>query len=205
MSWVELVGAIISAWAVWLTAQRKPWCWPIGLLSVLIYSWIFVDARLYSDALLQVAFAVLIVYGWHRWLRNLGVDGRVRVAPLPPAQAALHVVIGVAGALALGFAMHRYTDASLPWLDASLTSFSLVAQWWQGRRHIAAWWLWIAVDVIYVGEYVYKHLLITSVLYAGFIVLAIMGLRAWRMAATDDGREQIDPLDAAPESGAAPP
>jgi nicotinamide mononucleotide transporter len=88
----------------------------------------------------------------------------------------------MAGALVLGYAMHRWTDAALPWLDAALTSFSLVAQWWQGRRHVAAWWLWIAVDVIYVGEYVYKHLLITAVLYAGFIALAAMGLRQWRQA-----------------------
>jgi nicotinamide mononucleotide transporter len=36
------------------------------------------------------------------------------------------------------------------------------------------------VDVIYVGEYVYKHLLITSVLYAGFVLLAVIGLRAWQ-------------------------
>lgn len=186
MSWIELIGAIISAWAVWLTARRKPWCWPVGLLSVLAYTWIFVDARLYSDALLQLAFAVLIIYGWQRWLRNLGEDGRVQVAPLPPGQASLHVAIGVAGALALGFAMHRYTDASLPWLDAALTSFSLVAQWWQGRRHVAAWWLWIVVDVIYVGEYIYKSLLITSVLYAGFIVLAVIGLREWQRAGHGD-------------------
>ncbi|MEO5829799.1 MAG: nicotinamide mononucleotide transporter, partial [Rhodanobacter sp.] len=47
---------------------------------------------------------------------------------------------------------------------------------------VAAWWLWIAVDVIYVGEYVYKHLLITSVLYVGFVVLAVIGLRAWQAA-----------------------
>lgn len=184
MSWVELIGALVSAWAVWLTAQRKPWCWPVGLASVLLYGWIFVDAKLYSDALLQLAFAGLIIYGWRRWLRHLGEDGRVQVARLPWAEAAVHVGIGVVGALALGFAMHRWTDAALPWLDAALTSFSLVAQWWQGRRHIAAWWLWIAVDLIYVGEYVYKHLLITSVLYAGFIVLAAMGLRAWQRASS---------------------
>jgi nicotinamide mononucleotide transporter len=182
MTWVELIGALLSAWGVWLTAKRRPWCWPIGLLSVMVYVWIFVDAKLYSDALLQLAFAGLIVYGWHRWLRNLGEDGLVRVAALPPGQAAAHLLIGVAGALALGFVMHRWTDAALPWLDSALTAFSLVAQWWQGRRHIAAWWLWIVVDVIYVGEYVYKHLLITSVLYAGFIVLAIIGLRAWQQA-----------------------
>lgn len=186
LSWIELFGALISAWAVWLSAQRRPWCWPVGLLSVLLYVEIFVAAKLYSDALLQVAFAGLIIYGWRKWLRNLGDDGLVRVAPLPLTQALTHVALGVLGALALGCAMHRWTDAALPWLDAVLTAFSLVAQWWQGRRHIAAWWLWIAVDVLYVGEYIYKHLMITSVLYAGFIVLAAIGLRSWRRA----GRSQ---------------
>ncbi len=182
MIWIELGGALISAWAVWLTARRRPWCWPIGLVSVLVYGGIFIDAKLYSDALLQLAFAGLIVYGWRRWLQNLGDDGRVQLAPLPAAQAIGHMAIGTVAALLLGYSMHRWTDAALPWLDAALTAFSLVAQWWQGRRHIAAWWLWIAVDLIYIGEYIYKHLLITSVLYAGFVVLAVIGLRAWRHA-----------------------
>jgi nicotinamide mononucleotide transporter len=182
MSWFELFAALISAWGVWLTAKRRPWCWPVGFASVIAYAWIFIDAKLYSDALLQLAFAALIVYGWHRWLRHLGDDGLVRVAALPPGHAALHLLIGAVGAIALGAAMHRWTDAALPWLDAALTAFSLVAQWWQGRRHIAAWWLWIVVDVIYVGEYVYKSLLITSVLYAGFVVLAIVGARGWQRA-----------------------
>jgi nicotinamide mononucleotide transporter len=184
MIWIELGGALVSAWAVWLTAKRRPWCWPVGLVSVLVYGGIFIDARLYSDALLQLAFAGLIVYGWRRWLQNLGDDGRVQLAPLPVAQAIGHVALGVVAALLLGYSMHRWTDAALPWLDAALTAFSLVAQWWQGRRHVAAWWLWIAVDVIYIGEYIYKHLLITSVLYAGFVVLAVIGLRAWRHAGT---------------------
>jgi nicotinamide mononucleotide transporter len=182
MTLVELIGALLSAWGVWLTARRKPWCWPVGLVSVLVYTWIFIDARLYSDALLQLAFAVLIVYGWHRWLQHLGEDGRVEVASLSRRHATVHLLLGTVGALMLGFTMHRWTDAALPWLDAALTAFSLVAQWWQAKRHVAAWWLWIVVDVIYVGEYVYKHLLITSVLYAGFVVLAIIGLRAWQQA-----------------------
>jgi nicotinamide mononucleotide transporter len=112
----------------------------------------------------------------------MGTDGRVEMAALPRRQAIAHVLIGAVGALALGAAMHTWTDAALPWLDAALTAFSLVAQWWQARRHIAAWWLWIVVDVIYVGEYVYKDLLITSVLYAGFVVLAVFGWRSWRHA-----------------------
>jgi len=182
MDAIELAGALLSAWAVWLGARRRPWCWPVGLVSVLVYGWIFTHARLYSDALLQGAFAVFIVYGWVRWRQHLGEDGRVRIARLPPLEFVVHLTLGIAGALALGYAMHRWTDAALPWLDAALTAFSLVAQWWQGRRHIAAWWLWIAVDVIYVGEYLYKDLRITAVLYAAFVALAAIGLRDWRRA-----------------------
>ena len=195
MSWLELIGALVSVLAVWLTTRRRPIAFPIGLLSVMMYVKIFVDAKLYSDALLQVAFGGLIIYGWVRWLKHLNPDGRVRIAPLPRRNAIVALVLGLAGALALGFVMHRWTDAALPWLDAALTSFSLVAQWWQDRRHTAAWWLWIVVDVIYVGEYIYKSLQITAVLYALFVVLAIIGLRHWQKAATQ-GSPTLQPRQA---------
>lgn len=180
MDWIELLAAVLSAWAVWLTARRRPWCWPLGLLSVAVYGWVFIDSKLYSDALLQGAFALMIVYGWWRWLHHLADDGRVRIAPLPASRAALHVGLGALGALALGAFMHHQTDASLPWLDAALAAFSLVAQGWQAGRHAAAWWLWIVVDVFYIGQYIYKELYITAVLYAVFLLLAAHGLRSWR-------------------------
>jgi len=89
---------------------------------------------------------------------------------------------GVVLAVALGMVMHTFTDAALPWLDAALTAFSLVAQWWQARRHVAAWWLWIVVDVIYTGLYLYKSLDVTAALYLGLVGLAVLGLRHWRRA-----------------------
>lgn len=185
MTWIELAAAILSAWAVWLTARRRPWCWPLGLVSVGVYAWVFVHSKLYSDALLQGAFALMLGYGWWRWLHNLQDDGRVRIAPLAPLPATAHVGAGTLAALLLGAFMHHHTDASLPWLDATLAAFSLVAQGWQAGRHVAAWWMWIIVDVVYVGMYLYKGLYITAVLYAAFLVLAIDGLRSWRRARAD--------------------
>ena len=183
MPWLEAIAALISALAVWLTTRRHPLCWPVGLVSVALYAWVFLGARLYSDMLLQGVFAAALIYGWNRWLQHLGDDGRVLVAPLAYRAAMLHISLGAIGALALGYLMHRYTDAALPWLDAALAAFSLVAQWWGIRRHTAVWWMWIAVDVIYVGMYAYKSLFITALLYGGFVLLAIAGLRAWQKAA----------------------
>jgi nicotinamide mononucleotide transporter len=79
-----------------------------------------------------------------------------------------------------------HITVALPHLDATLASYSLVASWWGARKHIANWWLWIIVDLVYIGEYIYKDLWITAVLYAGLVGLAILGLREWRRAAASD-------------------
>ncbi len=94
----------------------------------------------------------------------------------------MRLVAGVAGSFVLG-ELAKQLHAALPYLDAALASFSLVGSWWQARKHIANWWLWIFVNLFYIGEYIFKDLWLTAVLYAGLVVLAILGLRDWKRAA----------------------
>jgi nicotinamide mononucleotide transporter len=110
-------------------------------------------------------------------------EGEVRVVPLSARGWLAGLAAGVVGAVLLGWLMTRI-GAALPHLDATLTSYSLVASWWQARKHTASWWIWIVVDVAYVGEYLYKDLRPTAVLYAGLVALAVTGLRGWRRAAS---------------------
>ncbi len=186
----ELVAATLSATSVWLGTRRNPWCYPAGLVSICVYIWVYFGARLYSEVLLQIIWVGMLVLGWLRWQRHLDRSGRVRVAPLQPRSAVSHLAIGVACGLALGYVMAHHTPAALPWLDAMLTTLSLIAQFWQNRRHAAAWGLWIAVDLAYIGMFVNKHLFITAVLYAGFVGLAAKGMRDWRRAAAQ-ARETV--------------
>ena len=180
LEWSAVAASILG---VWLMAQRRMLAWPVGLVSVGLYALVFIEARLYSDTLLQGAFAAFLVYGWANWRKQAQADGRIAVAPLATGQWTRDLGIGIAFGLALGAAMHSWTDAALPWLDAMLAALSLVAQWWQARRHAAAWWLWIVVDVVYVGMYAVKSLHATAGLYLLFVSLAVMGLRAWKKAA----------------------
>ncbi len=95
-------------------------------------------------------------------------EGEVRVVPLPRSSLIIAVVLGIPGSFVLG-TLARHLHAALPYLDAVLTSYSLVASWWGARKHIANWWLWIVVDLVYIGEYVYKDLWPTALLYAGLV------------------------------------
>ena len=163
-------------------AKRRVLAWPVGLLAVGLYAVVFIEARLYSDTLLQVAFGGFLLYGWLSWHRHAEQDGAIVIVPLPRRRLLRDLGVGIAFGIALGAAMHTWTDAALPWLDAMLAALSLVAQWWQARRHVATWWLWIVVDVVYVGMYLAKSLDITAGLYLVFVGLAVMGLRAWSAA-----------------------
>jgi len=95
---------------------------------------------------------------------------------------ALGLTLGAIGSLLLGAAMAHWTDAAQPWLDAALTGFSLVAQVWMAQKRVQCWPLWIAVDVIFVGLFVYKDLYLTAALYGLFLLLAVQGWREWRVA-----------------------
>ncbi len=180
MTWIELIAASLGALSVYLMTQQKPAAWPIGLLMALLYIWIFYDARLYSEMLLQVIYVVLQVYGWWQWLRGGSKQQGRAVSSLNAIGISKSLVIGTSITLALGFAMSQYTNANLPWLDAALTGFSLVAQYWMAQKRLQCWLLWIVLDVIYVGMFVTAELYLTAILYVAFTALAIYGWREWR-------------------------
>jgi nicotinamide mononucleotide transporter len=181
-NWVELAGFITTALGIWLTTKRLLICWPVVLAADVLYLVVFYRARLLSDSLLQIFFVAFTLYGWWHWWRGVQEEGEVRVEPLGARAFAVALIAGVAGTFVLG-EIAKHLQAALPWLDAALASFSLVGSWWQARKHIANWWLWIVVNLVYIGEYIYKDLWITAVLYAGLVILAVLGLRDWRRAA----------------------
>jgi len=182
MSTIELVAAVLGIIAVWLTVRQNIWGWPIGLVMVVLYVWIFYDVKLYSDMLLQCVYAVLQLYGWWQWLRGGKQHQGREVTSLGALPIAGGLAIGAAGSLVLGYLMGTHTDAALPWLDAALTGFSLVAQFWMAQKRLQCWALWFVLDVIYVGLFYDKGLYPTAVLYAVFVGLAAYGWLDWRRA-----------------------
>ena len=193
MSPLEMAAALASVLGVWLTTRRMLTSWPVVLFACFLYALVFQRTKLYSDMLLQFAYAAFAIYGWWHWWSGLKEEGSIRVERLSGRGLTSGIVVGAVGSFLLGFWMARYTDAALPFSDASLTSFSLVAQFWQTRKHIANWWLWIVVDTMEIGVFIYKHLYLTAALFAFFVFLALLGLRAWKKALMEQESGTLKP------------
>lgn len=180
MTALELFGAILGALSVYLSVRQNIWSWPTAIINVTVYAVVFYHAKLYADAGLQVIYAVLSIYGWYEWLHGGEHRTALRVTRTSPRLGALLTGIAIVGSAALGTLLSRTTDAALPFMDSFLSSTSLVAQWMMTRKKLENWLVWIGVDVLYVGVFIYRHLYITAALYAVFLALAVRGYVDWR-------------------------
>jgi nicotinamide mononucleotide transporter len=180
-SWLEIVAVLLALAMVFCNIREIHWGWPLAIGSSLLYFALFWRSKLYGDAALQIFFVVVAFWGWLQWLRGKRADGSaLRVARL--SQQGLSVVLGACLLLwpATGLFLKTYTDTDVPWWDAFPTAVSVVGQFLLGRKYLENWAVWIAVNAVSVGLFAYKGLWLTVGLYALFIVLSVVGWRAWQ-------------------------
>lgn len=179
MALTEWIAALLGLVTVALVVGRSVWNYPFALAMVSLYFFVFWDAKLYSDALLQIFFLAINLYGWANWAHSRSQAGEVVVTVLSARARLLWLAATLAASLAWGFAMDRFTDAAAPIPDALIAGGSVAAQFLQARRAVECWVLWIAVDLIAVPLYWSRGLAPTAALYAVFLVMAALGLTAW--------------------------
>lgn len=177
---IEIAATTTGLAAVWLTAKEKIWTWPISLINVACFFYMFLDVKLYADMTLQVFFFILSIYGWVIWMTK---RGEAAVRPTRLWNEKLAALLGgfiVIFTTVWGLVLDVYTDASIPYLDAFIATLSLTAQFLLSYKILQNWYFWILVDVLSIGMYFYKELYTTSFLYVIFLGIAIMGLVDWK-------------------------
>lgn len=178
MNGTEIAAAALGLVNVALVVRRSIWNYPFGIAMVSLYFFVFAEAKLYSDALLQIFFLAIQLYGWWNWHRHESDDG-IRVESLTGAQRLLWLAGAGIASTAWGLAMARWTDAAMPVADAFIAGMSVSAQCLQSLRKVESWLLWIAVDALAIVVYTMRGLHVTAGLYAVFLVLCVFGLAGW--------------------------
>lgn len=180
MGEIEIAAAMLGVVNIVLVVRRSIWNYPFGLAMVALYFFVFWDAKLYSDALLQIFFFVIQLVGWVAWSRAEKVDDGVAVGWMHRRTQAVWVAATLVAVIAWGSIMARYTDAVAPFADAAVAGLSVSAQILQSLRRVESWVLWIAVDALAIGVFTWRGLGVTAALYTLFLILAVVGLMQWR-------------------------
>lgn len=182
MNPLEILAVALGLANIGLLIRRSIWNFPVGIAMVALYFLIFWDARLYSDALLQIFFVGVQLVGWVSWARSGGLEGAIAVRRLSLPERWIWPAGVVVATAFWGWAMAELTNAAAPWWDAAVAMGSVAAQLLLVGRRIENWLMWIAVDVIAIGLYWSRGLELTAGLYAIFLIMCIVGWFEWRRA-----------------------
>jgi nicotinamide mononucleotide transporter len=188
MSPLEITASVLGFICVFLTIRQNIYTFPIGIVSAFLYIFIFFEARLYSDMILQGFFILFQAYGWYNWLYGGGEHSKLPVSSNSVSMNLVWFLVGAFSSVLIGWYFHTFSDAALPFWDSNILAFSLVAQWLMSVKKIEHWIYWILIDVLATGIYFVRELYLTSLLYFLFMILAVIGLIEWRKVLLADSK-----------------
>lgn len=177
----EQLAVLFGLIYIVLAIRRHRGCWIAGGVGTALYAFVFLDARLFLQAALQIVYVAMAGYGWLAWRPETGA---VVIAPrrwaLRPQLVAAGVVLAATAATAPLLA--QTTDAAAPVADALGTWASVAATWMLARRVLESWLWWIVIDAGLAVLFFSQSLAFTAALYLAYAFLAVAGWRAWRSA-----------------------
>lgn len=189
---IEFVAVIFGVLSVWYAQKEDIKVFPLGIINVLIYIYICISAQLYANAGINVVYFLTNVYGWYNWSRTNDDDESLQISRNTNKQNALWFLIAIVLYGVIVWILHKanqndpeYLNSIVPWIDGMNTSFFLCATVLMTIKKIENWWFWIAGNVISIPVYLSQSLYFTSLQYAIFLVIAIMGLIGWNKTWAD--------------------
>ena len=186
MDWsliLQIAGTTLGLLYLWLEYKANIWLWVVGAIMPMVHGVLYLEKGVYADAAMQLYYILAGIYGLVVWRRRarcvnsskIGHTPKGWVLPLVAVYATLHV--------AIYFVLVEFTDSQVPIFDSMSTALCIVAMWMLSRKLVEQWLVWLVVDMISVGLYIYKGIPITAGLYTLYCMLAIAGYVRWRKMA----------------------
>ncbi len=188
LNYLEILGTVVGLVYLWLEFKASIYLWIAGVIMPAIYIFIYYNAGLYADFGINIYYLIAAVYGWACWMKGArakksGKDSFIKELSITYTPRRFYlplIIVTLVAFVAIAFILFNFTDSDVPWLDSLTTALSIVGMWLLARKYIEQWIIWIAVDIISCGLYIYKGLFFTSALYGLYSIIAIFGYYEWR-------------------------
>ncbi len=182
VNYIEILGSVFGLLYILLSIKQNIWCWPVGFITSALYIYVFFVTKFYADMGLQVYYLVVSIYGWYYWM--FGAKSKkqddLKISKTGAKLGAILFLLNAVLFALIAYILVNYTDSQIPYWDAFTTAASFIATWMLARKKIEHWVIWIIVDAVSLGLYLYKGLYPTVVLFAVYTILAILGYTEWR-------------------------
>lgn len=177
---LEIAGAAVGLVYLWLEYRASVWLWLTNIIMPAIYIFVYYQSGFYADMGINIYYLVASIYGWVVWLTKSSKEKPMPITRTPRKYILPLSAISVAAFAVIAWILITFTDSTVPYGDSFTTALSIVALWMLARKYVEQWLVWIVVDVVCTGLYLYKGLYPTAILYGLYSVIAVAGYFKWK-------------------------
>lgn len=179
---LEVIGTIVGLIYLWLEYRASIYLWIAGIIMPAIYLVVYYEAGLYADVGINVYYLLAAIYGWIMWKYGSKTKEKkeLPINRIPLSYLPTVILVFIVALVGIAWLLIDCTDSNVPWMDSFITALSIIGMWMLARKYIEQWLVWIVVDIVASGLYLYKGLEFTAGLYALYTIIAIFGYFKWK-------------------------
>ena len=179
---LEIIGTIVGLIYLWLEYRASIYLWIAGIIMPAIYLVVYYEAGLYADVGINIYYLLAAIYGWIMWKYGSKTKEKkeLPISRIPLSYLPTVILVFIVALVGIAWLLIDCTDSNVPWMDSFITALSIIGMWMLARKHIEQWLVWIVVDIVASGLYLYKGLEFTAGLYALYTIIAIFGYFKWK-------------------------
>jgi nicotinamide mononucleotide transporter len=177
IEWIIFATAMIY---VVLAAIENKWCWVFGIISSFFSIYLCFKGKLFLESGLQIFYVLIGIYGWYEWQFGSSEKKALRITSIAFSKTLFLVFISTIVWIPFGYIAHTYSTQALPYLDAFITAFSIIATWMTAKKQLQNWIFWIVIDTAAIVLYAQREFYLIAILYFIYTILAVAGYFSWK-------------------------
>ena len=180
--WLDMLTTILGLIYIWLEYRASIALWFVGVIMPALDIYLYWSHGLYGDSGMACYYTLAALYGCYVWKfkKTRKKKESLPIIKMPrdkylPAAVFFFIAWG-----ATYYILIRWTNSTVPLLDAFTNALSFVGMWALARKYVEQWLFWIAVDAVCCMLYVQKGIPFKAGLYGLYVVIAIAGYFRWK-------------------------
>lgn len=198
--WIEILAMVMGLWYVKLQIRKTRKLWYVCIVTSLLNIVVYWHNNFLSMTVIQFYYIVMAFYGIHafRELKKEAIDEygeednptgqKVAIRRFDWKTGLWTIGIAIPAFFLLANILRMYAETqgtlaypSQPLWDAFIAVGSMVGTFFLSKSYMCQWYIWLVLDIITVGVFIYSGMYWMALMYLCYVVMAIFGIRNWKV------------------------
>ena len=179
-SMTEWAGFICALAYIILIAFENSWGWLFGIITSVLTVYLCYTGNLFFESGLNIFYVLIGFYGWYEWLYGSVEKKEIHITKLSLLKNSYLILLGIIVWVPFAFFAKKYSTQAMPYLDAFITAFSIIATWMTAKKIIENWLYWIVLDSLGILLFANRGFYLFALLNIIYISMSVTGYFSWR-------------------------